>query len=75
MNGNAVAYIPVLGGEFGVSKELLAELEAAYPLVDGLATLKEIRAWCLTNPGRQKTARGAPRFINSWFAKDQNRGH
>lgn len=75
LNGNAVAYIPVIGGgEFGVSKELLAELEIAYPLVDGLATLKQIRAWCVTNPNKRKTSRGVTRFINGWFEKDQNRG-
>lgn len=75
VNGDAVAYIPIVGGtEFGVSKELLAELEAAYPMVDGPQTLKEIRAWCITNPARRKTARGAPRFINRWFEQVQNRG-
>lgn len=74
LNGNAVAYIPIIGGDFGVSKEYLAELETAYPLVDGPATLKQIRAWCLSNPQRQKTARGVTRFINSWFEKDQNHG-
>ena len=74
LNGNAIAYIPIIGGEFGVSKELLAELEAAYPQVDGPQTLKEIRAWCITNPTKRKTARGAPRFINRWFEKVQNHG-
>ena len=74
-NSTAVAYIPIIGGkEYGVSKELLAELEAAYPAVDGLATLKEIRAWCVTNPGKRKTERGVPRFINRWFEKVQNGG-
>lgn len=75
INGTAVAYIPIVGGvEFGVSAALLAELEAAYPAVDGPATLLEIRAWCVTNPDKQKTARGVPRFLNGWFERLQNRG-
>lgn len=75
VNGEAVGFIPIVGGaEFGVSKELLAELEKAYPEVDGPATLLEIRAWCVTNPGKRKTARGMPRFLNGWFERLQNKG-
>lgn len=60
--------------EFTLPQKLVTELEAAYPAVDIGATLREIRAWCLTNPTRCKTRRGAPAFINRWFAKEQNRG-
>lgn len=75
VNGSAVAFFPLAdGSEYAVSKELLATLEAAYPAVDGPATLKEIRAWCVTNPRKRKTARGAPAFLNRWFEKVQNHG-
>lgn len=75
VNGEAVGFIPIVGGaEYGVSKALLAELEAAYPDVDGPGTLKEIRAWCITNPGKRKTANGVPRFLNGWFERLQNKG-
>jgi len=74
LNGEAVAFIPIVGGEYGVSKVLLAELERAYPDVDGPGTLLEIRAWCVTNPGKRKTAKGVPRFLNGWFDRLQNRG-
>jgi hypothetical protein len=75
VNGEAVSFIPIVGNvEYGVSKSLLAELEAAYPQVDGPQTLKEIRAWCVTNPQKRKTARGLPRFINRWFERVQNNG-
>lgn len=60
--------------EFVIPQKLVTELEAAYPAVDIGATLREIRAWCLTNPTRCKTRRGAPAFINRWFSKEQNRG-
>jgi uncharacterized protein YdaU (DUF1376 family) len=75
MNGDAVAYIPIVGGgEFGVSKEFLAELDVAYPQVDVPQTLREIRAWCVANPTKRKTARGAARFINRWCERVQNGG-
>lgn len=75
LNGEAVEVIPLIGGkEWGVPKEFLAELEKAYPIVDGPATLREIRAWCVANPTRCKTEKGIPRFINSWFGRIQDRG-
>jgi hypothetical protein len=65
--------IPLVGSKsYPVSAAFLAELEAAYPAVDGPATLREIRAWCVANPTKRKTARGATRFINRWFEKVQN---
>jgi uncharacterized protein YdaU (DUF1376 family) len=68
-----VALIPLVGSKsYPVSAAFLAELEAAYPAVDGPATLREIRAWCVANPTKRKTARGATRFINRWFEKVQN---
>jgi hypothetical protein len=63
-----------MGGDWGVTTDYLAELERAYPNVDGLATLREIRAWCLSNPAKRKTRRGVMRFINRWFEREQNRG-
>ena len=75
LNGNAVAYIPLVGGaEWGVSAEFAAELERAYPAVNVLETLGEIRIWNIANPALRKTRRGVIRHINSWFAKGQDRG-
>ncbi len=75
VNGDAVVHIPLINGtEWGVSKDLLTELERAYPAVDGPTTLREIRAWCLCNPKNCKTAGGVKRFLNRWFEKEQNRG-
>ena len=70
---DAVISIPILGNrEFKVSKALRDELDNSYPAVDPDQTLREIRAWCLTNADKRKTARGMPRFINRWFAKQQD---
>lgn len=72
---DAVITIPLVGGgEYPVSKEFAAELEALYPAVDMPQTLREIRAWNLANTKNRKTASGIKRHINQWFAKDQNRG-
>ena len=62
------------GSDFWLDIGYLNELERAYPAVDLPATLLEIRAWCLSNPGRCKTKRGVKRFINGWFAKEQRNG-
>ena len=65
--------IPLVGGKhWAVDPKFLAELELAYPAVDGPATLLEIRAWCLSNPMKCKTERGIRRFINRWFERTQN---
>jgi uncharacterized protein YdaU (DUF1376 family) len=73
INGEAVAYIPLNNGsDWGVSKGFLAELEKAYPVVDGPKTLQEIRVWCLANPAKRKTKTGVARFVNNWFAREQD---
>jgi len=65
--------IPLVGKrQWDVPKDFLAELEAAYPRVAGMATLREIRAWCVSNPTKCKTERGVRRFVNRWFEKVQN---
>lgn len=73
--GEVVIAIPLVGdGEYPVRKPLVDELEQAYPAVDVPQTLREIRAWNLSNPRERKTAAGIVRHINRWCAKEQNRG-
>ena len=45
-----------------------------YPAVDIMQELRNMRGWLLSNPTKRKTKRGMARFINSWLAKEQNRG-
>ena len=71
INGE-MAHIPILGGEFTITPELAREFEADYPAVDVPQTLREIRAWCVSNPKRRKTRSGVLRFVNGWLAKEQN---
>jgi len=69
-----VEMIPLKGGgDYVVLKAWFDELERLYPAVDAVQTFREIRAWCIANPARCKTARGVRRFINQWFASEQRR--
>lgn len=76
-NGAEVIRLPVVGApepEVPITQEFVTEMQAAYPAVDVAATLPEIRAWCLANPQKRKTASGVYRFVQSWLAREQNRG-
>ena len=69
-----VEKIPLVdGSEFEVRQSLVAELDRAYPAVEPVQTLRELRAWNVANPQYRKTKAGATRHINAWFAKEQNR--
>jgi hypothetical protein len=71
----AVALIPLNDGtEFSVTEAMVAEWDQAFPAVDVPQKLREIRAWCLANPGRRKTRRGVAAFINRWLGKEQDSG-
>ena len=74
LNGSAVAYIPILGGEYPVTQVIVDELEKCYPAVDVLQTLNEIRGWNISNPKQRKTKSGVLRHINAWMTKVQNSG-
>ena len=73
--GPVLLTLPTVGNgakQFEVRQSLVASLQEAYPAVDVVATLKEIKVWCDCNPKQRKTASGMPRFLNQWMAKEQN---
>jgi len=73
--GPVVATIPLLNGtDFPVHEADIGSWRSTYPAVDILRTLKVMREWCLSNPKKRKTVRGARRFITSWLEREQNRG-
>lgn len=45
-----------------------------YPAVDIIQELRAMKGWCEANPKKRKTASGIKRFVNSWLAKEQNKG-
>lgn len=62
------------GSEYHVTESQLSEWSKLYPAVNVEQCLREIRAWNLANPTKRKTKNGVMRHINSWLAKEQNRG-
>ncbi len=74
-NGKGMAYIPLNdNSEFPITDGMVKEFESLYPAVDVLQTLREIRGWNLANPTKRKTKTGVLRHVNSWLAKEQNKG-
>ena len=59
--------------EFDANQSHVDEWATAYPAVNVVQKLREMRAWCLANPTNRKTRRGVEAFINRWLAKEQNR--
>lgn len=74
-SGPAVIALPTnTGDEFPVTAGHVAEWAGLYPAVDVMQELRKMRGWLLSNPKKRKTAGGMLRFVNSWLAKEQNRG-
>lgn len=61
------------GSDFDVPTENINEWRMAYPAVDVEQQLRQMRAWCISNPSNRKTQRGITAFINRWLAKEQDK--
>lgn len=62
------------GEEYPVFQRNINEFAELYPAVDVLQAMRGMRGWLLTNPAKRKTKRGINRFINSWLAREQDKG-
>ena len=62
------------GTEFEVTQEIYNTLANTYPAVNTMQQLKQISTWCFANPTYRKTRKGAMRFLNAWFARQQDKG-
>lgn len=60
--------------EFGVTQPMIDEWVQAYPAVDVVQELREMRTWSAANPTQRKTSRGVTAFICRWLGKEQDRG-
>lgn len=69
-----ISFLLNTGDEFPITREIFDNLAEAYPAVDTMQELRKIKNWCFSNPKNRKTKGGALRFVNSWFAKEQDRG-
>lgn len=59
---------------YDVPLDKIALWKETYPAVDVEQELRKMVAWSHSNPTRRKTRRGVNRFINSWMAREQDRG-
>ena len=60
------------GTEYEVSGNDVVTYQQLYPGIDVRQELRNIQAWCLSNPKYRKTRGGAKRFMNSWLSRSQN---
>ncbi len=60
--------------EHPVYQEQVEEWAELYPAVDVAQQLRSMKGWLDSNPTKRKTRTGINRFINSWLAKEQNKG-
>lgn len=57
---------------WALRRSLADEFRRGYPALDVLAEATRARVWLVANPGRRKTARGMPRFLAAWMAREQD---
>ncbi len=60
--------------EFPVTQIMVEEWQEAYPAVNVVQELREMRAWSFANPTNRKTAKGVQAFVNRWLGKEQDKG-
>ena len=54
-------------------KDIVAWKEL-YPNVDIVQELRKMKGWLNSNPTRRKTKKGILKFVNSWLAREQDKG-
>lgn len=71
---SSVYTLPAVGGKkVAISKQQFEKWKELYPAVDVMQELKKMDGWLNANPTRIKTAKGIPRFVNSWLARQQDK--
>ncbi len=59
---------------YPITQTDIDEWQELYPNVNILQELRKMKGWCDSNPTKRKTSRGIKRFVNSWLAKEQDKG-
>ena len=62
------------GEEYLIFQRDIDTFADLYPAVDILQAMRGMKGWLMTNPTKRKTKRGIGRFINSWLAREQDKG-
>jgi hypothetical protein len=60
--------------EYPIVQTQIDEWQSAYPAVDVMQQLREMRSWALANPAKRKTQRGVHAFIVRWLSGEQDKG-
>lgn len=60
--------------EFKVTAAMIREYMKLYSQMDVDFEFRRMGTWLKANPAKKKTARGMPRFIDSWLSRAQNNG-
>ena len=69
-NVNCKVELPLKSGEVVMlDNQYMDEISLAYPLININDELRKMRTWLISNPDKQKTARGTPRFVSSWLSR------
>ena len=62
------------GSFYPVEESYIRKMQELFPNVNVWQEMLKMSAWCINNPQRRKTRKGITRFINSWLAREQDRG-
>ena len=62
------------GSAFEIFQSDVDRWSNLYPAVDVMQQLRNMAGWIDGNPSKRKTRSGIKRFVNSWLAKEQNKG-
>tara|TARA_R110000803_G_C11909001_1_gene313004 strand:+ start:300 stop:971 length:672 start_codon:yes stop_codon:yes gene_type:complete len=57
------------GEDYFIVDKFYNEIKKGYPSIDIDSELKKMRVWLISNPSRQKTHVGTPRFVTSWLSR------
>jgi hypothetical protein len=72
---SAVIQMPLTGSAvYPITQSQIDKWSDLYPAVNVMQELRKMVGWCEGHPAQKKTERGILRFINSWLAREQDRG-
>lgn len=60
--------------EYGIFESDIPCWQDLYPAVDIVQEFRKMKGWLNANPTKRKTKAGIKRFINTWLAKEQDKG-
>lgn len=71
--GKLICNMPLIDKtDYSVYQADVDEWSDAYPAIDVIQQLKEMKQWLISNPKNKKTRKGCRKFITNWLARSQN---